>query len=162
MADAPRSSPGHHPLTLTSIFKLLYTLLYVLPLYASERTRPSQILSRDSPLVIRARITSVTISTGVCSALTFFILTTRSSDESSSPLRVMGYWPLGILDALRSLLLVALLFAAPLYECLVVDGSWRDWTTLQPLHNVWHEWTSWRNLVVVSWPSARPRATAPS
>lgn len=133
--------------------KLVYTLLYVLPLYATERTRPSRSLSRDSPLVIQGRITSVTISTALCSVLTSIILWARSGDGSSPPLQAMGYWPLGIGDSLRSLLLVALLFAGPLYEALVLDGLWKDWTTLQPLVNVWHEWTSWRNLVAVGLPS---------
>ncbi|SPN98308.1 related to CAAX prenyl protease 2 [Cephalotrichum gorgonifer] len=131
---------------------LLYTLLYVLPLYASKRTRPSPTLSRDSPLVIQARITSVTVSTALCSVLTFLILSARSDDGSDSgsisPLRAMGYWPLGLWHSLRSLALVALLFAGPLYEALVVYGMWKDWTTLQPLYDIWYEWTSWRNFVV--------------
>lgn len=130
--------------------KLLYTLLYVLPLYASENTRPSRTLSRDSPIVIRGRITSVIISTTLSSILTFLLLSALAEDGSSSPLQAMGYWPLGLWESIRSLFLVGLLFAGPLYEALVVHGLWKDWTTLRPLSDVWHEWTSWRNLVMVS------------
>lgn len=115
-------------------------------------------MSRDSPLVIRGRITSVTISTALCSVLTFLILSALSEGGSSPPLRAMGYWPLGLWDAVRSLLLVALLFAGPVYEALVIDGLWREWMTLQPLYGVWHEWTTWRNLVMVS---SLPRHACP-
>lgn len=71
----------------------------------------------------------------------------------------MGYWPLGLWDSLRSLLLVALLFSGPLYEALVLDGLWEDWMTLQPLFNIWYEWTSWRNLVAVSLAQPDPLVT---
>lgn len=100
--------------------------------------------------MIRGRITSVTISTTLCSVLTFLLLSALCEDGPSSALRAMGYWPLGLWEALKSLALVTLLFAGPLYEVLVVDGLWRDWMTLQPLCSVWNEWTSWRNLVMVS------------
>ena len=115
-------------------------------------------MSRDSPIVIRGRITSVSISTALCSVVTFLVLSALSENESSSALQAMGYWPLGLWDALRSLLLVALLFAAPLYEALLIDGLWKEWTTLRPLYSVWHEWTSWRNLVMVSPPTKTSHA----
>lgn len=100
--------------------------------------------------MIQGRIKSVTVSTALCSTFTFLILTTRSEDDSSRPLQAMGYWPLGLRDTLRSLLLVALLFSGPLFESLVLDGLWKDWLMLRPLLSTWHEWTSWRNLVAVS------------
>ena len=101
----------------------------------------------------------MTVSTALCSIFTFLILSTRSEDGSSRPLQAMGYWPLGLRDTLRSLLLVALLFSGPLYESLVFDGLWKDWLVLRPLLNVWYEWTSWRNLVAVSLARLDPVAT---
>lgn len=65
------------------------------------------------------------------------------------PLHLMGYWPPGLGEAARALWLTALLFAGPLYESLVVDGAARQWTTLQPLKELWVDWPTWRNMVAV-------------
>lgn len=63
----------------------------------------------------------------------------------------MGYWPLGLMETLKTCFLTGVLFAAPLYECLVVDGVWREWVDgLEPLRQVWAEWPAWRNYVAVS------------
>jgi hypothetical protein len=67
----------------------------------------------------------------------------------------MGYWPPGLLDAAASVALTALLFAAPLYERLLIDGYWKDWLRLQPLAGLWSEWPTWRNLVAVCFVSPR-------
>jgi prenyl protein peptidase len=61
----------------------------------------------------------------------------------------MGYWPPGITDAARALWLTALLFAAPLYESLVIDGAVHQWRTLEPLKELWVDWPTWRNMVAV-------------
>lgn len=62
----------------------------------------------------------------------------------------MGYWPVGLVPTLKAFFLTALLFAAPLYETLLVDGGWQDWGRLQPLKDLWKEWPMWRNYVAVS------------
>jgi prenyl protein peptidase len=62
----------------------------------------------------------------------------------------MGYKPVGMGESLKSLLLTAALFAGPLYETLILDGVWEEWLRLQPLKDIWTQWTSWRNIVVVS------------
>ncbi|CAM1510309.1 Fc.00g006440.m01.CDS01 [Cosmosporella sp. VM-42] len=59
----------------------------------------------------------------------------------------MGYWPYGLIDALRALFLTALLFAGPLYECLIIDGAWRQWLHLEPLAAIYADWPTWRNMV---------------
>lgn len=61
----------------------------------------------------------------------------------------MGYWPIGIGDTAKALLLTGLLFAAPLYECMVIDGYWNQWLRLEPLCRLWTEWPMWRNMVAV-------------
>ncbi|KAI1638822.1 hypothetical protein F4809DRAFT_598144 [Biscogniauxia mediterranea] len=59
----------------------------------------------------------------------------------------MGYWPVGLVEAGKCLLLTAILFSGPLYETLVVDGAWREWFSLQPVSRLFSEWTLWRNIV---------------
>lgn len=131
------------------LFQIFYTLIYVVPFYLSSRTRPSPNLSRDAPSVIRARITSVTLTCVVCSALTFYILTAHGHASSQSAAHIMGYWPVGLVAAARVLLLTGLLFAGPLFEHLVVEGGWRAWLGLAPLKELLGEWTTWRNIVAV-------------
>ncbi|PHH59651.1 hypothetical protein CDD81_2774 [Ophiocordyceps australis] len=124
---------------------VIYCLIYVLPLYAWSATRPSPRRSRDAPDSIRARIRAVSASTFACSLTTFFIL--HCTHLPSSPLRRMGYWPLGLFETVNALFLTALLFAAPIYESLLIDGWWRGWVRLEPLRHLWAHWPTWRNLV---------------
>lgn len=61
----------------------------------------------------------------------------------------MGFWPPGLEATAGALSLTALLFAAPLYERLVIDGAWSAWVRLEPLRALWSDWPTWRNLVAV-------------
>lgn len=163
------------PITTTTAVSLLvvYTLLYVIPFYLSPRTRPSPSLSRDAPSVIRARITSVSLTCAITSLATFLVLANKGSLDNAHVLHVMGYWPLGLSESARALLLTAILFAGPLFEYFVVDGGWRDWvgsasggggapltmtkdspsssspSFLQPVRDVLFggDWTAWRNYI---------------
>ena len=121
------------------------------PFYLSSYTRPSAQLSRDAPSVIKARITSVTLSCAVCSAATFYVLTAARLGAASSQAaaHLMGYWPAGVAETARVLLLTAGLFLGPLFETLVADGEWRAWLSLGPLRSLFNEWTEWRNIVAV-------------
>lgn len=121
------------------------------PFYLSSYTRPSARLSRDAPSVIRARITSVTLSCAVCSAATFYALTAArfGAAPSQAAAHLMGYWPAGLRETAAALLLTAGLFLGPLFEVLVVDAGWRAWLSLAPLKAVVTEWTEWRNIVAV-------------
>lgn len=100
--------------------------------------------------MIRARITSVTITCAAASLATFCILVARGGYGAAGALHAMGYWPAGVPEALRTLLLTALLFLGPLYESLVVEGGWRDWVALGPVKEVLRDITAWRNIVAVS------------
>lgn len=138
--------------------QVLYTLTYVAPFYLSSKTRPSRTLSRDAPSVIRARIASVTLTCVVCTISTFLILTARHEGSGAEPttsarsaLHSMGWWPVGLAEAGKTLLLTAVLFLGPLFEMLVVHGGWRDWLKLRPLYELFGEWTTWRNIVAVSY-----------
>lgn len=64
----------------------------------------------------------------------------------------MGIWPLGLCEVAQNIVLTSLLFAGPLYECLIIDGTWRDWANgLEPIKYVMQDWSSWRNMVAVTY-----------
>lgn len=88
------------------------------------------------------------VSTTAASAATFTLLSLHTA--AASPWHLMGYWPVGVPETTSALALTVLLFAAPLYERLFIDGAWEEWVRLQPLTAVWNQWPSWRNLVAVS------------
>ncbi|KAI1203184.1 CaaX protease [Nemania serpens] len=129
------------------IQKVIYTLFYVVPFYLSATTRPSRTLSRDAPSVIRARVASVSLTCVVCSLITFAILTSEGGVAGHEALHSMGYWPLGLPEAARSLLLTAVLFGGPLYEALLVDGQWRRWLSPEPVTGLFTDWVRWRNII---------------
>lgn len=138
-------------MSVHSHFQVLYCLAYVLPLHTNPSTRPSLNRNRDHPATIQARIRAVSLSTAFCSLCTLIILYLHASNESRtlSPWTLMGYWPVGLVQTIKAVLLTTLLFAAPLYEALFIDGCWQDWARLQPLKDLWTQWTSWRNYVAV-------------
>ncbi|KAI1489898.1 CaaX protease [Biscogniauxia mediterranea] len=144
-----KEEPKPPPITTATAAALLviYTFIYVVPFYLSPKTRPSRTLSRDAPSVIRARITSVSLTCIVCSVITLVILTSEGQASYGEALHLMGYWPVGLVETGKCLLLTAILFSGPLYETLVVDGAWREWCSLQPVSRLFSEWTLWRNIV---------------
>ena len=130
-----------------------------MPLHIIPAARASASRSRDDPAAIQARIRAVSLSTTACSLATFLTVTYYHS--AGYAWHMLGYWPLGLLEAGRALLLTGLLFAGPLYERLIIDGAWESWLWLQPLSATWQDWPTWRNYVAVS-PSilAAPRNTS--
>lgn len=136
-----RAHSNHH--------QVAYCILYRIPIHLSADTTVAPNRTRDDPAVIKARIKLVTYSTTACSVFTLLIL--LYIDANSNPLHLLGYWPIGVSETARALLLNSLLFAGPLYECLLIDGTWQDWANgLQPVRAVLSEWTEWRNIVAVS------------
>jgi prenyl protein peptidase len=120
----------------------------VIPFYLSKATRPSPTLTRDAPSSIRARTRAVTFSTILCSAITVLVLYNHNV-SAQDILRLLGLWPISLLDTARTLLLVCILFAGPLFENGIVDGEWRDWVRLRGLHETLWSWIGYRNFVVV-------------
>ncbi|PHH84120.1 hypothetical protein CDD83_2443 [Cordyceps sp. RAO-2017] len=161
--DSGSEGPGLGHLQAYGLL-IVYCLVYVLPLYASSTTRPSPTRSRDSPEAIRARVRAVSLSTSACCTGTLLILcrsaaAIRSSSGSlsepataryllQSPSHLMGIWPVGFNEIVKSLLLTSLLFAGPLFECLVLDGAWRYIWRLNSLKQVWYDHPTWRNIIV--------------
>ncbi|KAH6671624.1 CAAX prenyl protease [Plectosphaerella plurivora] len=147
-SEDPAASPGlFGPLSACGIL-IIYTLVYVLPLYGSTATRPSPTLSRDDPAVIRARIRSVRSSTTVCLLSTFLILLYFGQGTIWAHLHAMGFWPVGFRETLATLTLTGTLFAGPLYETLFIDGWWRDMISTQAWRQTWTSLITWRNIVV--------------
>ncbi|KAJ5092294.1 CAAX amino terminal protease [Penicillium alfredii] len=129
------------------IFSVALTLLYVVPFYLSPDTRPSPSLSRDAPSVIRARIRSVTGSCIISSLLVLWVIVDKGHSSVAAALRLLGWWPIGLGDIARSLLLTMILFVGPLFERAVVEGEWRTWFRGSKLAESLGGWIGWRNYV---------------
>lgn len=131
--------------------QLSYTVIYVAPFYITATTRPSVTLSRDAPSVIRARIRSVTLSCIICSVATFVALISfkKGAHGIEIALHNMGYWPLGLMEIVKSLGLLMILFAGPLFEAGIAEGAWRDWVRLRGLSETFGSWMGYRNFVAV-------------
>ncbi|CAI7635918.1 uncharacterized protein N7487_011807 [Penicillium crustosum] len=130
-----------------AFLSVLLTLLYVVPFYLSPTTRPSPSLSRDAPSVIRARIRAVTGSCIVSSVLVLWLIVEGDNSSLGAGVRLLGWWPVGLLETLRSLLLTAILFLGPLFERGIVEGEWKFWFRRSSLSECLGGWIGWRNYV---------------
>ncbi|EUC33968.1 hypothetical protein COCCADRAFT_4596 [Bipolaris zeicola 26-R-13] len=130
-----------------ALLSAAYVFIYVIPFYLSSATRPSVSLSRDAPSSIRARVRAVTFSTLLCTLITVVLLH-RHDVAIPQILALLGLWPVSPMDTIRTMLLVVILFAGPLFENGIVDGDWRDWIQLNGLHQSLSSWIGYRNFVV--------------
>ncbi|KAI9881419.1 MAG: hypothetical protein M1830_003426 [Pleopsidium flavum] len=130
-----------------AILSIAYTLLYVIPFYLSTTTRPSPLLSRDAPSVIRARIRAVTISVLISSIATLYIIVNLGKATPLESLRLLGWWPIAPLEIAKSLILTTLLFAGPLFEKGFAEGEWKDWIRGRRISETLSSWIGWRNYV---------------
>lgn len=96
---------------------------------------------------------SVTVSCIICSLSTLLVLVNVNGSSPSAALpptlHSIGLWPIGFLDAAKSLALTAVLFAAPLFEDGIVDGAWEDWIRFRGLDENVGSWIGYRNLIAV-------------
>ncbi|KAL8791461.1 MAG: hypothetical protein Q9213_000078 [Squamulea squamosa] len=134
-------------ITFVGLLSVVFTLLYVLPFYLSPTTRPSPALSRDAPSVIRARIRCVSVAVALSTIATMYILANRANSSRLEILRLLGWYPIGIVEVAKPLLLTALLFTGPIFEAAVVEGRWKDWVQGRTLHESLSSWIGWRNYV---------------
>ncbi|KAL3448599.1 hypothetical protein BJX65DRAFT_66186 [Aspergillus insuetus] len=123
------------------------TIIYVLPFYVSPATRPSATLSRDAPSVIRARIRAVTLSCIICTLAVLWLIIAKDGASIADALKLTGWWPLGLVDVVRSLILTAILFTGPLFERGVAEGEWRDWLRGARISETLGGWIGWRNYI---------------
>lgn len=64
----------------------------------------------------------------------------------------MGYFPIGVEEAAKTVGLTAILFLGPLFEAGIVEGRWRDWIRLQGLQATYSGWIGYRNMIAVCMP----------
>ncbi|KAJ5139041.1 CAAX amino terminal protease [Penicillium bovifimosum] len=130
-----------------AILSVLLTLLYVVPFYLSPTTRPSPSLSRDAPSVIRARIRAVTGSCIASCIIVLYLIVQEGGSSLGAGARQLGWWPVGLLETMRGLLLTAILFTGPLFERGIVEGEWKFWFRRSKLSESLGGWIGWRNYV---------------
>lgn len=100
--------------------------------------------------MIRARIRVVTGSCIVSSVLVLWFIVKEDNSSLGAGVRLLGWWPVGLLETLRSLLLTAILFLGPLFERGIVEGEWKFWFRRSSLSECLGGWIGWRNYVAVS------------
>lgn len=127
---------------------IVYTVLYVAPFYLSSTLRSTPLQSRDAPAVIRARVRAVTLTCVTCTVIAVSVLVGLGSATPQDVLRLLGVWPIDLVDIVKVLSLVAVLFVGPLYENVVVDGDWRGWSFSGFKEGIYDSWTGYRNLLV--------------
>lgn len=88
-----------------------------------------------------------------CVASTVFvlILIALKGDNASLPeaLKLLGWWPIGIVEIIKSLLLTAILFSGPLFERGVAEDGWKSWIRGEGLSETLRSWIGFRNYVAV-------------
>jgi prenyl protein peptidase len=94
----------------------------------------------------------VTFSTIVCGILTAYVLHQHNVSVGET-FKLLGLWPISLLDTGRTMLLVVILFAGPIFEHGVVDGALRNWIQLKGVYETLSSWIGYRNFVVVGSPT---------
>ncbi|KAI5293876.1 hypothetical protein KEM52_005071 [Ascosphaera acerosa] len=137
------------PYWASSLLSAAFTVVYVLPFYVLPGARASSPwVDRDDAAVIQRRIRAVTISSALCSIGVFGFLVGWAGRSPLDALAVMGWWPVGLREALQCLLLTAVLFTGPLFLSLVVDREARQWA--QRAREIRTDWVLWRNVAPIT------------
>lgn len=126
----------------------LFTLIYIAPFYLSPTLRSSPLNSRDCPAVIKARVRAVGLTCLACTVITAYILAFYGHADPRETLRLLGVFPVDLIDVVKVLGLVMVLFACSIYENVLVDGEWREWSLTAFKAALWDDWIGYRNLVV--------------
>lgn len=95
------------------------------------------------------RVRTVMVSTFLCSLGLFLFMVTSADFPPSEALRLLGWWPVGLAEIFKSLLLTSLLFMGPLFERGVAEGEWKSWVRGTALAQSLSGWIGWRNFVAV-------------
>lgn len=127
---------------------MLFTALYVAPFYLSSTLRASPLASRDSPAVIRARVRAVALSCLASTIVAVYLIVHYGHATATDVLRLLGIWPVALLDIAKALALVSILFVGPIYEALVVEGGLRDISPAAIKETFFDSWTGYRNHLV--------------
>ncbi|CAD0093864.1 unnamed protein product, partial [Aureobasidium vineae] len=127
---------------------VLFTIIYIAPFYLSPTLRSNSITNRNTPSVIKARTRAVFWSCVASVIITVCVLFFRGHVAVGEVLHLLGVYPVNVLDTAESFLLVAILFAGPLFERVIVEGEWRSWGATAIKETVYEDLIGWRNLVV--------------
>ncbi|KAI4718828.1 CaaX prenyl proteinase Rce1 [Aureobasidium sp. EXF-10727] len=127
---------------------VLFTIIYIAPFYLSPTLRSNSIANRNTPSVIKARTRAVFWSCVASIIITVCVLFFRGHVAIVEVLHLLGVYPVNVLDTAKSCLLVAILFAGPLFERAIVEGEWRSWGATAIKETVYDDLIGWRNLVV--------------
>lgn len=90
----------------------------------------------------------MTFSTIVCAILTTYVLYEHEVPVTDIP-KLLGIWPISLFDTARTMLLVLILFAGPIFEHGVVDGDLKDWVRLRGVYESLSSLIGYRNYIVV-------------
>lgn len=147
MSSAPPPLPAISQQT-AFLCEALFTVLFVAPFYLSTTLRHSPINSRNAPSVIRARTRAVGLVCVACTLITTYILVVHDHATSGEVLRFLGLWPAQLIDIAKVIGLVMVLFSCSLYELIIVDGDWRNWSPSAFKEGIWDSWIGYRNLLI--------------
>ncbi|KAG2418736.1 hypothetical protein HFD88_001837 [Aspergillus terreus] len=76
-----------------------------------------------------------------------WLITAKDNASFSDALKLMGWWPIGVSEIMRSFLLTAVLFTGPLFERGIAEGEWKDWIRGSRVSETLRGWIGWRNYV---------------
>lgn len=127
---------------------VLFTIIYVAPFYLSPTLRSNSIANRNTPSVIKARIRAVVWSCLASIAIAICVLSFQGHVAWRKILHLLGVYPVNVFDTAKSLLLVVILFAGPLFERAIIEGELKTWGVTAIRETVYDDLIGWRNLVV--------------
>ena len=83
-----------------------------------------------------------------CTIITVYVLVIYSHATPEEVLRLLGWWPAQLVDIAKILGLVMILFSCSLYELVIIDGDWRNWSFSAFKEAIWESWIGYRNLLI--------------
>ncbi|KAL1306587.1 hypothetical protein AAFC00_005271 [Neodothiora populina] len=137
------------PVSAAAGLTVLYTVFYIAPFYISPTLRSTSLSNRNNPAVIKARIRAVGLTCLLCTAINVLVLVGSSGATAYDVLRMLGIYPIHLVDVAKCLLLVAVLFVGPLFEVGIAESQWRYWYQWRYIkETIYDDWQGWRNILL--------------
>ena len=80
--------------------------------------------------------------------ITVYVLAIHGHATPLEVLRLLGIWPVDLIDIAKVLALVLVLFSCSLYETIIVDSEWHSWSPSALKEATWTSWLGYRNLLI--------------
>lgn len=93
----------------------------------------------------------MTLSCIISTLAVLWLIMDKSNASLSEALKLLGWWPIHVLDVAQTLILTAILFVGPLFERGIAEGEWRDWIRGSKISETLRGWIGWRNYIAVGW-----------